>query len=322
MFTDEARRHAMTTWRRAVDDRVCAPDAARASSSRPTWASAASTSASPRRAACASSPTRATAASPRRCPRVHVAVMGIERIVPDARGPRRGAAAAAPAAPPGRRCSVYTNIITGPRRRPPGAVAEPDGPDQLHIVLVDNGRSRLLGTGAGRDPVLHPVRRVPEHLSGLPSTSADTRTAASIRARSGRSSRRGCSASTPRPTCPTPAACAARAARSARCASTCRICCWSCGPSRRVADIGSSSGFAPGSPLFAASRPRPWLYRSSPAGMAGRLAAVCARNGQAQATAGAARRGGRRTRDFPCACHPLVRRALARDPRRRRTVRA
>jgi L-lactate dehydrogenase complex protein LldF len=35
---------------------------------------------------------------------------------------------------------VYTNLITGPRRS-----HEPDGPDELHIVLVDNGRSKVLG---------------------------------------------------------------------------------------------------------------------------------------------------------------------------------
>src|SRR5262245_39441965 len=36
--------------------------------------------------------------------------------------------------------TVYTNLITGPRR-----AGDVDGPQQLHIVLLDNGRSRLLG---------------------------------------------------------------------------------------------------------------------------------------------------------------------------------
>jgi L-lactate dehydrogenase complex protein LldF len=37
--------------------------------------------------------------------------------------------------------SSYVSLITGPRR--PG---EPDGPEEVHVVLVDNGRSRTLGT--------------------------------------------------------------------------------------------------------------------------------------------------------------------------------
>ena len=37
--------------------------------------------------------------------------------------------------------SVYTTFSTGPRR--PG---DPDGPDEYHVVLLDNGRSAMLGT--------------------------------------------------------------------------------------------------------------------------------------------------------------------------------
>jgi L-lactate dehydrogenase complex protein LldF len=72
-------------------------------------------------------------------PRMHIALMGIERLVP---GPEelgvmlqiltRSAT--------GQKLTVYTNVITGPRRS-----AEPDGPEALHVVLVDNGRSRVLG---------------------------------------------------------------------------------------------------------------------------------------------------------------------------------
>ena len=36
---------------------------------------------------------------------------------------------------------MYTNLVTGPAR--PG---EPDGPDEFHLVLLDNGRSRILGS--------------------------------------------------------------------------------------------------------------------------------------------------------------------------------
>ena len=38
----------------------------------------------------------------------------------------------------GQKLTVYTNLITGPHRLP-----EADGPDELHIVLVDNGRSQI-----------------------------------------------------------------------------------------------------------------------------------------------------------------------------------
>ena len=45
----------------------------------------------------------------------------------------------------GQALSVYTNIITGPRR--PGDV---DGPDEVHVVVLDNGRTRILGGTSSR----------------------------------------------------------------------------------------------------------------------------------------------------------------------------
>jgi L-lactate dehydrogenase complex protein LldF len=85
-------------------------------------------------------------------PRVHVALMGIERLVPtlsdlDVMLQLLGRSAT------GQKLTVYTNIISGPRRGAQGATgatgakgaAESDGPEHLHIVLVDNGRSGLLG---------------------------------------------------------------------------------------------------------------------------------------------------------------------------------
>jgi L-lactate dehydrogenase complex protein LldF len=44
----------------------------------------------------------------------------------------------------GQKLSVYTNIMTGPRRTTAAGV-EPDGPDEFHLVIIDNGRSKLLG---------------------------------------------------------------------------------------------------------------------------------------------------------------------------------
>lgn len=76
-------------------------------------------------------------------PRVHVAVMGMERLVPTLRDLEVMVQVLARSAT-GQKLSVYTNIITGPRRKNNGV--EPDGPEAFHVVIVDNGRSKLLGS--------------------------------------------------------------------------------------------------------------------------------------------------------------------------------
>jgi L-lactate dehydrogenase complex protein LldF len=71
-------------------------------------------------------------------PRVHIALMGMERIVSrweDAAVVLETLARSAT----GQRLSVYTNVITGPRRQD-----DPDGPEEVHVVIIDNGRSRVL----------------------------------------------------------------------------------------------------------------------------------------------------------------------------------
>ena len=81
-------------------------------------------------------------------PRIHVALVGIERIVPTLRDLGVMLQVLARSAT-GQKLSVYSNILTGPRRRDPAASeyeSEPDGPDELHVVLVDNDRTNLLGT--------------------------------------------------------------------------------------------------------------------------------------------------------------------------------
>ncbi|MFZ0013128.1 MAG: LutB/LldF family L-lactate oxidation iron-sulfur protein [Acidimicrobiia bacterium] len=72
-------------------------------------------------------------------PRVHVALMGMERIVSrweDAAVVLETLARSAT----GQHLSVYTNVMTGPRRDD-----DPDGPEELHVVVIDNGRSDILG---------------------------------------------------------------------------------------------------------------------------------------------------------------------------------
>jgi L-lactate dehydrogenase complex protein LldF len=72
-------------------------------------------------------------------PKVHIAIAGIEKVVPtleDASVLLRLLARSAT----GQETSTYTTMITGPKRD-----GDPDGPEQFHIVLLDNGRSRMLG---------------------------------------------------------------------------------------------------------------------------------------------------------------------------------
>lgn len=73
-------------------------------------------------------------------PKVHVAMMGIERLLPNLASvptilqllTRCGT---------GQHITVYVSLFSGPRRRD-----ELHGPEEQHLVLVDNGRSKLLGT--------------------------------------------------------------------------------------------------------------------------------------------------------------------------------
>lgn len=72
------------------------------------------------------------------CPKVHVAFVGIEKLIPSASHLPlflKLLARSATAQP----ITVYTSIISGPARPD-----DPDGPHELHVVIVDNGRSRVL----------------------------------------------------------------------------------------------------------------------------------------------------------------------------------
>jgi L-lactate dehydrogenase complex protein LldF len=72
-------------------------------------------------------------------PRVHIVLASLEKVVPsfeDAATLLRLLARSAT----GQEFSSYTTVSTGPRR--PG---DRDGPEQYHVVLLDNGRSALLG---------------------------------------------------------------------------------------------------------------------------------------------------------------------------------
>lgn len=70
-------------------------------------------------------------------PRVHVALVGIEKVLPRFEDlelflrllPRSGS---------GQQLTCYASILSGPKR------AGGEGPDELHVVLLDNGRSAML----------------------------------------------------------------------------------------------------------------------------------------------------------------------------------
>ncbi|MEK7777873.1 MAG: lactate utilization protein B, partial [Chloroflexota bacterium] len=71
-------------------------------------------------------------------PRIHVAVMGMEKVVP-ALEDLAVMLRLLPRAATGQRISSYVTLVSGPRRR-----SDEDGPDEFHLVIMDNGRSKLL----------------------------------------------------------------------------------------------------------------------------------------------------------------------------------
>jgi L-lactate dehydrogenase complex protein LldF len=72
-------------------------------------------------------------------PRIHVALMGVDKVIPSL-ADLMVFLQVLPRAATGQKLSVYTNLVQGPRR--PG---EADGPDELHLVVMDGGRVRALG---------------------------------------------------------------------------------------------------------------------------------------------------------------------------------
>ncbi|WP_397538718.1 LutB/LldF family L-lactate oxidation iron-sulfur protein [Rummeliibacillus pycnus] len=83
-------------------------------------------------------------------PRTQITVMGMERIVPTFAELEvlitlliRSAI--------GQNITSYVSILTGPRR-----TEDVDGPDEFHLVIIDNGRSKIVGTEF--QSVLHCIR--------------------------------------------------------------------------------------------------------------------------------------------------------------------
>jgi L-lactate dehydrogenase complex protein LldF len=78
-------------------------------------------------------------------PRVHVALMGIEKVVPHFKDLAVFLSVLVRSAT-GRRMSTYVSFITGPRRKD-----DIDGPEEFHLVIMDNGRSKILASEETRE---------------------------------------------------------------------------------------------------------------------------------------------------------------------------
>ena len=74
-------------------------------------------------------------------PPVHIALMGIERLVPNL-DDLALMLSLLPRSATGQKLSVYTSLLHAPRRS-----GDPDGPLERHVILVDNGRKALQSSG-------------------------------------------------------------------------------------------------------------------------------------------------------------------------------
>ncbi|PHS09997.1 MAG: iron-sulfur cluster-binding protein [Blastopirellula sp.] len=71
-------------------------------------------------------------------PKVHIAVMGMEKVIPKLADLPYFLKVLARAAT-GQKLTVYTSLVTGKR-----GDEELDGPEHFHLVILDNGRSKIL----------------------------------------------------------------------------------------------------------------------------------------------------------------------------------
>jgi L-lactate dehydrogenase complex protein LldF len=84
-------------------------------------------------------------------PKVHVALMGIEKIIPRLSDLALFLPLLATAGT-GQQITCYNSLIGGPRQ-----ADELDGPEEFHLVLLDNNRTQLLADAEQRD-ALHCIR--------------------------------------------------------------------------------------------------------------------------------------------------------------------
>ncbi|UOF92183.1 LutB/LldF family L-lactate oxidation iron-sulfur protein [Fodinisporobacter ferrooxydans] len=72
-------------------------------------------------------------------PKTHIVTMGMERLLPTF-SDLEVVANLLPRSATGQKITAYMSMINGPRR-----AQEIDGPEELHVILLDNGRSKQLG---------------------------------------------------------------------------------------------------------------------------------------------------------------------------------
>ena len=73
-------------------------------------------------------------------PRVHIVIASLEKVIPTLEDTATVLRVLARSGT-GQDITVYTTFCTGPKRP-----ADLDGPDEYHVVLLDNGRTELVGT--------------------------------------------------------------------------------------------------------------------------------------------------------------------------------
>jgi len=73
-------------------------------------------------------------------PKIHIAIAGLEKLIPRAQDLAVFLKLLARSAT-GQPLSVYTSFLSGARRPQDGEI---DGPDEFYVVLLDNGRTKLL----------------------------------------------------------------------------------------------------------------------------------------------------------------------------------
>lgn len=78
-------------------------------------------------------------------PKIHIAVVGIEKMIPSINDLALFWPLLATYGT-GQRVTVYNTIVSGPRQ--PG---ETDGPEEMYVILLDNGRTNLLANAKARE---------------------------------------------------------------------------------------------------------------------------------------------------------------------------
>ncbi|MCC7518658.1 MAG: lactate utilization protein [Verrucomicrobiae bacterium] len=84
-------------------------------------------------------------------PRVHIAVAGLEKVVPRLED-LAGFLPMLAVSGTGQQLTGYNTLLGGPRQQ-----GETDGPEEMHVILLDNGRTRLLADAEQRE-ALHCIR--------------------------------------------------------------------------------------------------------------------------------------------------------------------